>query len=136
MAVLLDTGVVYAYYDRTDTWHEKSLAVFDADRDGLIVPAPVIPEVDHLIGKRLGERARAVLYDGLAAGHFFVADLPLAGYRRVVEINDQFASLKLGFVDAAVIAIGESLGLNRVATTDLRDFGPVAAELGIELIQS
>ena len=134
MAVLLDTGILYAYYDRADTWHSGALEVFEAHPGGLIVPAPVIPEVDHLIGVRLGGEARHVFYEGLAGGHYFVADLPSEGYSRVAALNRQFAAVELGFVDAAVLAIAEALGLMRIATTDRRDFGAVAGELPLDLV--
>lgn len=134
MAVILDSGILYAYYDRADTWHAAALDVFMGHRDGLIVPAPVCPEVDHLLGARLGREARGVFYEGLAGGHFFIADLSLDGYARVDTLNRQFASLNLGFVDAAVIAVAESLDLRRIATTDRRDFNAVAEELSLEIV--
>lgn len=134
MAVLLDTGILYAYYDRSDAWHQRALGVVRSEEGGLIVPAPVIPEVDHLLGERLGAKARAVFYRGLAEGHYFVAELPREGYARVGELNRQFPELELGFVDAAVVAIAEDLGLLRIATTDLRDFAPLARALSLELL--
>jgi hypothetical protein len=42
--------------------------------------------------------------------------------------------LELGFVDAAVVAIAEALGLPRIATTGLRDFAPLARALSLELL--
>jgi len=134
LAVLLDTGILYAYYDRSDAWHKRAVALVRAEEGGLIVPAPVVPEVDHLLSRRLGARARLVFYEGLSEGHFFVADLPREQYTRVAELNRQFADLDLGFVDAAVVAIAEALGLPRVATTDRRDFAPLAESLAIELL--
>jgi predicted nucleic acid-binding protein len=134
VAILLDTGIVYAYYDRRDSWHKKSVALLQSERGGLILAAPVIPEVDHLLGARLGSKARAVFYEALVEGDYFVADLASDKYRRVAELNRQFAELELGFVDAALIAIGESLGLKRIATSDRRDFEPLAAALGLVLL--
>ncbi len=134
MAILLDTGIVYAYYDRSDAWHRRTLSLVNREKGGLILPAPVIPEVDHLLGTRLGRDARALLYAGLAGGYYFVADLPRERYARVAELNRQFADLELGFVDAAVVAIAEGLDVRRIATTDRRDFGPVAKALNFELL--
>jgi predicted nucleic acid-binding protein len=134
VAVLLDTGILYAYYDRGDAWHARSLEVVRSEQGQLIVPAPVIPEVDYLLERRLGAAARLTLYDGLAQGHYFVADLPRERYSRVAELNRIFSALSLGFVDAAVVAIGESLGLLRIATTDRRDFEPMAPALSLELL--
>jgi predicted nucleic acid-binding protein len=134
VAVLLDTGILYAYYDRSDSWHERAVRLVRAEESGLIVPTPVIPEVDHLLGARLGAKARSVFYEGLAEGCYFLADLPREQYARVAEINRQFARLELGFVDAAVVAIAEALGLARVATTDRRHFVPISGPLALEIL--
>lgn len=134
MAILLDTGVLYAYYDRRDDWHTRSRELIEAEAGGLIVPAPVIPEVDHLLGRRLGSEAQALFYRGLAEGAFFVADLPQDSYARVLELNKKYKDLRLGFVDAAVLATAEHLGLGRVATTDRRHFGAVQVAVPLELL--
>jgi hypothetical protein len=134
MPVLLDTGILYAYYDRSDAWHRRAFELIQAEEGGLIVPAPVLPEVDFLVGRRLGARARQVLYRGLTEGYYFVADLPRDQYARVAELNRRYTELDLGFVDAAVVALAGAIGLRRVATTDRRHFTPLAGPLGLELL--
>ena len=134
MAVLLDTGILYAYYDRDDSWHTRTLRLFQHEQGALIVPAPVIPEVDHLLSVRLGSAACAALYQGLSSADYFVADLPREAYKRVAELNRQFENLSLGFVDASIVAISEALGLPRIATTDRRDFVPLATAFSLELL--
>lgn len=134
MSVLLDTGIVYAYYDRSDRWHERARHVVQGERRGLILPSPVIPEIDHLLGRRLGARSRSTFYSGIVQGYYLVVDLPREGYARVADLNRQFADLELGFVDAAIVAVAESIGLSRIATTDRRHFEPVAAALALELL--
>ena len=134
MSLLLDTGIVYAYYDRSDSWHARARRLIQSEQRGLILPAPVIPEVDHLLGHRLGPRSRLTFYAGIVDGHYLVADLPPAGYARIAELNRQFADLDVGFVDAALVALAEALGLSRIATTDRRHFGPLAAAFSLELL--
>ena len=134
MPVLLDTGIVYAFYDRDDSWHKKARELFDAEQGALIIPSPVIPEVDHLLGNRLGSAAQISFYRGLSGGYYFVADLPKEKYQRVEELNRQFAKLSLGFVDAAIVAISEFLNLPRIATIDRRDFNPLASAFDLELL--
>lgn len=134
MSVLLDTGIVYAYYDRSDAWHERARRVMQAEEGGLVLPAPVIPEVDHLLGVRLGPKSRQVFYSGITGGSYVVVDLPAAGYRRVAALHRQFDDLDLGFVDLAVAALAESVALPRIATTDRRHFEAVAALLKLELV--
>lgn len=134
MSLLLDSGIVYAYYDRSDRWHTKARALLRAEARGLILPAPVIPEVDHLLEHRLGRDSRIAFYAGITGGHYFVADLPRQAYARVVEIDEQFADLRLGFVDAAIVALAATLNVPRVATTDRRHFTPLAARFTLELL--
>lgn len=134
MALLLDTGALYAYYDRDDDWHARVRALVEEDPGPLIVPALVIPEVDHLLGERLGRQARHSFYRGLEEGSYFVADLPKDLVPRAVELDRQYADLDLGFVDAAVLALAEHLSLGRLATTDRRDFAAVEIEVPLELL--
>jgi hypothetical protein len=132
MALLLDSGIVYAYYDRSDDWHQRATEVIARAQRGLVLPAPTIPEIDHLLRHRLGTAACEVFYQGLVDGSYVVADLHSAGYARVAALNRQYADL--GFVDAAIIAIAEARGLTEIATTDRRHFGPLAGPLSLSLV--
>lgn len=49
-------------------------------------------------------------------------------------MNRQNADLRLGFMDAAVIAIAEELGLGHIPTTDRRHFGAVMAKVPLVLL--
>jgi len=134
VSVILDTGIVYAYYDRSDLWHARARALIRREARGLILPVPVIPEVDYLLGHRLGARSRRTFYQGIVEGHYFVADLPRQAYTRAAAIDEQFADLDLGFVDAAIVALSESMKVPRIATTNRRHFDPLAARFSLELL--
>ena len=134
MSVLLDTGIVYAYYDRSDAWHARARTLVTSQSRGLILPAPVIPEVDHLLGARLGEKSRFAFYAGITGNHYFIADLPRPAYDRVAEVAERFTDLTIGFVDASLVALAESLNVRRIATTDRRHFAPLAKAFNLELV--
>lgn len=134
MTVLLDTGIVYAYYDRHDAWHQRARRLIEGESRGLLLPGPVIPEVDWLLGRRVGAKGRLTFYAGIVEGYFLVADLPRTGFARVAELNRRFADLDLGFVDASIVALAEGLGVRRIATTDRRHFEPLAASLSLQLL--
>jgi predicted nucleic acid-binding protein len=134
VAILLDSGILYAYYDRRDLWHPSARKLIEAEVGGLIVPAPVIPEVDYLLGERLGQQAQAAFYEGLVDGSLFVADLPQEGYSRILDLNQKYQDLRLGFVDAAVLALAEHLEIGRIATTDRRHFSPVRLSIPLDLL--
>ncbi|HXV59718.1 MAG TPA: PIN domain-containing protein [Vicinamibacteria bacterium] len=134
MSIVLDTGVVYAYYDRRDSWHRKSVDLMKREPGQFVLPSPVIPEVDHLLGVRLGSAARRTFYLGLINSSYFISDVPPEGYQRILDLNDHFNELELGFVDASVVTIAEALGLRRIATTDRRHFEPLRKPFRLELL--
>lgn len=134
MTLLLDTGAAYAYYDRDDSWHEAMRQVIDEEAGTLALPAVVIPEIDHLLGHRLGQSAQLALYDDIVEGVYLVVDLDMDRYRRVLELNRRYADLRLGFVDAAVAALSEQLGVRRLATTDRRHFPAIARDVPLDLL--
>jgi predicted nucleic acid-binding protein len=134
VAVLLDTGIVYAYYDRSDRWHDAAEKLLRTEVGGLMLPGPVVPEVDHLLGARLGREARHVFYRGVVEASFLLIDIAQDRVARVEEIDRQFADLDLGYVDAAIVALAESLGIARVATADRRHFDPLARAFGLVLV--
>lgn len=63
-----------------------------------------------------------------------MVDLPGHLYSRVLELNLQYEDLGLGFVDAAILALAESLNLSRIATTDRKHFGAVKIGVALELV--
>lgn len=134
MTILLDTGIVYAYYDRDDRWSEPARDLLKSEPGPRLIPAPVIPEVDYLLGDRIGFRAQEIFYLGLTEGHYRVVDLPSRSYSRILELNRQYQDLGLGFVDAAILALAEALGLGRIATTDRKHFGAVEIGIPLELL--
>jgi predicted nucleic acid-binding protein len=53
MSLLVDTGGLVAYADRRDHWHMGVRRIFEieAQRETLIVPVTVLPEVDYLVSQ-------------------------------------------------------------------------------------
>lgn len=62
------------------------------------------------------------LLSDITTGNFQVADLELEDFFRVAEIAAHYADARIGFVDAAVLAIVERLGETKLATLDRRHF--------------
>jgi len=84
----------------------------------------VLVELDHFVPTQ----AFAGFLDDVRRGAFVVEDLQARDYARVSELTAAYADLRLGFVDAAVLAVAERLGERRVATLDRRHFGVVRLE--------
>jgi predicted nucleic acid-binding protein len=123
MALILDTGPLYASLDRSDHDHAACRALIEAAREPLVIPAPVLVEVDYWIHQRLTPGALVALLADIESGAYVVADLTAPDYVRVRELCDRYADADIGFVDAAVLAIVERLGESKLATLDRRHFG-------------
>lgn len=125
MALVLDTGVAIALIDADDTHHDRCVALAASTPETLVVPGATLAEIEYFLRKR-------DLLDGWVG---FVEDIVLGAYRlhwpdergiaRAAELGSQYADLRLGFVDASVIATCEILAETKVATLDVRRFSIV-----------
>ena len=86
----------------------------------------MLVELDHFIWtRRLDPKAFSQLLHDIRLGHYRIADLSMSQFARVQELYEQYVDLRLGFVDAAIIAIAEGLGEPKIATLDHRHFSVV-----------
>ncbi len=125
MALIYDTGPLYAAIDAADDDHAACAALLTLSPEPLLVPSPVIVELGWLVGSRLGPVIFQPFLSDTEAGATRVVDLTRADYTRVRELCSQYADLPLGFVDAAVLALVERLGERKLATIDHRHFRAV-----------
>lgn len=123
MALVLDTGPLYASLDRHDTYHEACRRLLLAAHEPLLIPEPVLVEVDYWVQTRLHAGLFVALLDDILAGAYEVVPLVAEDFRRVRELCDRYADADIGFVDAAVFAIVERLAEPKLATLDHRHFG-------------
>ena len=125
MALVLDTGPIYAAMDRSDTDFEKCAELIENSTEPIVVPGPVIVEVDWLASRRLQPEAFLKLLADIDNALVQVEELVEADYRRSRDLMARYRDLSLGFVDAAVMSIVERLGETKLATLDRRHFGVV-----------
>ena len=123
MALILDTGPLYASLDRDDADHRACRRLIETAAERLVVPAPVLVEVDYFIHTRLHPGVLVALLSDIEQGAYRVEDLLPGDYRRVRELCDRYTDADIGFVDAAVMAIVERLNEPKLATLDRRHFG-------------
>lgn len=124
--IVADTGAVLALIDADDGHHDTLTAVFREDPSSWILPWAVLPEVDYLLGAHVGARAQAAFLSDLGRGEWVVDWGGEADLRRANEIAIRYRTLRLGLVDATVIAAAERLRATSIATLDLRHFGAVS----------
>ena len=122
MALILDTGPLYASLDRSDAAHAPCRRLIEEADEPLVIPAPVLVEVDYWVHVRLHPGVLGALLDDIVAGAYRVEELQSQDYRRIRELIDRYADADVGFVDAAVLAVVERLNETKLATLDHRHF--------------
>lgn len=95
-----------------------TVVLLRGSEEARVVPAPVLVEVDYFVPSH----AFALFLDDVGRGAFVVEDLRPADYSRVAQLMTAYDNLRVGFVDAAVLAVVERLKQPRLATLDRRHF--------------
>lgn len=91
-------------------------------REPRIVPAPVLVELDYwCMVKGLADAFDQCLRD-VRRGAFVVEQVMEDDYERILELREEYRDLRVGYVDAAVLAIVERLGEPKLATLDRHRF--------------
>lgn len=124
--IVADTGAIVALVDADDRHHARLRRLFEEDPEVWMLPWAILPEVDYLLGAHVSERAEERFVADLASGAWAIEWGDPADLVRAEEIVRRHRSLRLGLVDAVVMAVAERRQAGTIATLDLRHFGVVA----------
>lgn len=108
--------------DRSDIDHEACSRMFESTDEEVLVPSPVVVELDWLSSRRLGTDSFLSFLADIQEEQLQVIDLAQSDYIRAAELIRRYRDLPLGFVDAAVVAVAERLAETKIATLDHRHF--------------
>jgi len=105
VAVVADSTPLIAAANRGDNFHRLALSLVMAAGRDLIIPDPVVVEVDWMIRERGGAEPARRLLNALVAGAYQRATLSPSLFAAACAIDRTHADLDLGFVDASVMAV-------------------------------
>lgn len=126
MALILDTGPILALLNANDEHHTRCVELVTEVGESLVVPAATLVEVDYWVRTRLSVEVWRAFVEDIATGAYRLEPTTEPDLVRAAELEEAYAELGLGFVDASVIALCERLDEPKVATLDRRDFAVVA----------
>jgi hypothetical protein len=132
--IVADTGAVVALIDADDRHHVTMRTLFEDSDSPWVLPWAILPEVDYLLSTHVGVRAEEAFLADLASGIFAVewgSEVDLLAAERLCR---RHRTLRLGLVDAVVVAVAERLKADAIATLDLRHFGAVKIRGGPRLL--
>jgi len=134
MALIADSGGIYGLYDASEKKHRSIRTAFDKEPGAVIIPMPVLSEIDYLLRTKLGIRAELDFIEDIRAGVFTLEPCVDEDLARCAALMETYSNLDLGLADACVIACAERLGVLRVLTVDQRHFRVVRTAGGKSLV--
>jgi uncharacterized protein len=122
MAVLLDSGFLFAALNTSETEHDSTVRVLKDIRESIVLPVPAVTEVAYLLARDIGQNAAADFVGSLAETDLTLESPIREDYIRCGDLLRQYSNLGLDFIDALIVAMAERLNVTRLLTLDRRDF--------------
>jgi predicted nucleic acid-binding protein len=130
MTVVIDAGPLVAFGDAKDPYFPRIDQILQTLDGPLVIPAPVTAEVDYLLGRRVGHKARRDFITDLAAGRFTVACLEREDYTAIRDLDARYADLELGLADCSLVVIANRYSTDQIMSFDERHFRAVTTLTG------
>jgi predicted nucleic acid-binding protein len=114
--ILIDTGIIVAFYDRKDKHHQQAINFFSTCTSQLITTVACVTEVLWLLAPNIkvqNEFLSALFKQAILCEHLQPLD-----YQRIQELNTTYQDLPADFTDLSLIAISERLNIAAIATLD------------------
>lgn len=121
----MDTSCIIGLIDRGSKEHGLIKGIITNEDNEIIIPSPVIPETCYMLNKKFGSEVELKFIDELVRAELLVEVLEFEDVIRIPEIIRKYQDLNIGFVDAAVTAIAERIGTNKILTLDNRHFNAI-----------
>ncbi len=121
-AILCDTGALLSYLDARAPDHRIYRKRIDEAR-ARYVPGLVLAELYYFL--RDDRPAMRAFIDDVESRAFLYSPPTDGQLARAMQIDAAYASLRLGLVDASIVALAEETGIVRIATRDVRHFSAV-----------
>ncbi len=117
--ILIDTGILVAFYDRKDEYHQQALSFFSTCTSQLITTIACVTEVMWLLAPNT--KVQNEFLSALSKRAFLCEHLLPSDYQRIKELNTTYQDLPADFTDLSLIFIFERLSIAEIATLD-KDF--------------
>lgn len=117
--MLVDSGVLIAFYNEEDKYHNQIIEFFSGCRSQLVTTIACVTEVMWLLTPSI--KVQNEFLSALAQGIFECEHLTLSDYHRIQELNMIYQDLPGDFADLSLIAISERLKIPAIASLD-KDF--------------
>jgi hypothetical protein len=123
--LIVDAGPLVAAAATRDRHHQACVELLSNAEPPLVVPVLAVTEAAYLLEDRVGAAAERALARSIRSGELVVEPVEPTDWVRIEDLLEQYEDLRLGIVDASIVAACERLGEQTLATLDHRHFGAV-----------
>jgi predicted nucleic acid-binding protein len=117
--ILIDTGLLVAFYDCADSHHAKVVRFFASCTSRLLTTIGCVTEVMWLLAPDWRVQNEFLTH---IANHIYECESLLPqDFVRIAELNARYADLPADFSDLSLVVISERLNIAAIATLD-KDF--------------
>ena len=127
--IIVDTGGVLALLDRNDRHHAAVRLLFEREGGRWILPWAILPEVDYLAERNLGPDVARAFVEDVRDGQFRLDANAARDLPRAAALLARYRDLRIGLVDAVVMAQAERHRADAIVTLDARHFRAVRLNL-------
>ncbi|MHC5823469.1 MAG: type II toxin-antitoxin system VapC family toxin [Nostoc sp.] len=117
--ILVDTGLLVAFYDSADSHHDRVVEFFAGCTSQLVTSEGCVTEVMWLLASDW--QVQNEFLSHLANRIYECESLTSQDFARIAELNAQYADLPADFSDLSLVVISERLNIAAIATLD-KDF--------------
>lgn len=114
--ILIDTGLMVAYYSEADQYHIQSRVFFERCTSQLITTVACVTETMQLLAANWQTQNEFLM--AVSMGVFECEHLQPSDFTRIAELNTRYSDLPGDFADLALVAISERLDIAAIATLD------------------
>lgn len=117
---LIDTGVILALIDRSDSWHPASVEAYNKSSLPLLTTEAVLAEVFHLTYRNL--RDLRVVWQLIRSGAIRMSSIANDELPQIQELMDEYADRPMDFADATLVHLAARESVSVILTVDHDDF--------------
>ncbi|NJK57769.1 MAG: PIN domain-containing protein [Pleurocapsa sp. SU_5_0] len=124
--LIADTSGIIALLDRDDRHHQAAVSAIKGQK--ISIPVTVLPEVDYLATKYLGERVARTFLEDINQDNFALLPFELVDLKKATPIMARYRDLPLGLVDASLLVLAERYSIDQILTLDRRHFNLIQSD--------
>ncbi|VAW72553.1 hypothetical protein MNBD_GAMMA10-1731 [hydrothermal vent metagenome] len=118
--IIIDTGPLIALFDPRDPDHKACHSVLKTITEPLYTTEAVLTEVLYMFDP--ASRGATGIKEYFLAEYVSLCALKKADIERAFYLMEKYSDLPMGFADATLLVLAETLGSSKIFTLDFKDF--------------